>query len=143
MVVVPVFANFVVSYGATDTARYELIGTRGRLSLDHAYDLVEPMELELIQDGKRRTRTFKKRDQVAAEVDYFARCVREDREPEPSAEEGLADIHVILAIEESMRTGRVVAVDAVEQHRRPDPDQEIRFPMHRRPELVDVESPSQ
>jgi predicted dehydrogenase len=135
-------AQFVASYGAADTARYELVGTEGSLVLDHAYDLVETMRLELTRDGKTRTRTYKRRDQVGAEIEYFARCIREDLEPEPSAEEGLADVRVILAIERAAHTGRAVSIDPVELVRRPEPDQELRVPMHSKVRLVEVEPPT-
>lgn len=135
-------AQFVASYGAADSARYELIGTDGTLVLDHAYDLVETMKLELIRDGRTRTRTYRRRDQVGAEVEYFARCIREDLEPEPSAEEGLADIRIIEAIARSARTGRAIAIDSTERSRRPEPEQAVRVSMHGKPKLVDVQPPS-
>ncbi len=52
------------------------------------------MELEhhLRVDGKTKEKTFKKRDQFAPELVDFSRCIREDREPEPSGEEGIADV---------------------------------------------------
>jgi glucose-fructose oxidoreductase len=135
-------AQFVASYGAADSARYELHGTDGTLVLDHAYDLAETMKLELVRDGRTRTRTYRRRDQVGAEVEYFARCIREDLEPEPSAEEGLADIRIIEAIALAARTGRAITIDSHERTRRPEPDQEIRVPMHGKPRLVEVQPPS-
>jgi predicted dehydrogenase len=135
-------ATFVASYGAADTARYQLIGTEASLSLDHAYDLVETMKLEVVRDGKTSTKSYRRRDQVGAEVEYFARCIRDNRDPEPSAVEGLADVRIILAIQEAGRTGRAVAVDRVEDVTRPQPEQELRVPMHGRPRLVDVEPPT-
>jgi predicted dehydrogenase len=135
-------AQFVASYGAADTARYELVGTEGTLVLDHAYDLAETMKLELTRDGKTRTRTYRRRDQVGAEIEYFARCIREDFEPEPSAEEGLADVRIMLAIERAAHTGRAVTIEPIEDVRHPEPDQEVRVPMHGRPRLVGVEPPT-
>jgi predicted dehydrogenase len=135
-------AQFVASYGAADTARYELVGTEGTLVLDHAYDLAETMKLELTRDGKTRTRTYRRRDQVGAEVEYFARCIREDLDPEPSAAEGLADVRIIRAIDEAARTGRAVTIEPIEDRQRPEPEQEIRVPMHSKPRLVAVQPPS-
>jgi predicted dehydrogenase len=134
-------AQFVASYGATDTARYDVIGTDGTISLDHAYDLVEPMHLEVV-NGSHRERTYKKHDQVAAEVAYFAQCIREDVDPEPSGEEGLADVRAIRAIERAGRTGRAVGIERVENVRRPVPEQAIEVRMHKQPSLVGVQPPT-
>jgi predicted dehydrogenase len=135
-------ASFVASYGAADTSRFEVIGTEGSLVLDNAYELADTMTLTVTRGGTTRTRTFRRRDQVAAEVEYFARCVRDGREPEPSAIEGLADVRVILAIEEAAHTRRAVGVDPVDKPVRPSPEQELRFPMHGKPRLVGVEPPT-
>jgi predicted dehydrogenase len=135
-------ASFTCSYGAADSARYEVIGTEGSLALENAYELADTMTLSITRDGKTRKRTFRRRDQVAAELAYFADCVRDGVEPEPSAEEGLADVRTILAIEEAAHTRRAVHVDRVDKHDRPGGDQELRFPMHGKPRLVGVEPPT-
>jgi glucose-fructose oxidoreductase len=134
--------SFVASYGAADTARFEVIGSEGSIALDNAYELADTMTLTVTRGGSTRTRTFRRRDQVAAEVEYFARCIHDGREPEPGAIEGLADVRVILAIEEAAHTRRAVGVDRVDKRDRPSPDQELRFPMHGKPRLVGVEPPT-
>ncbi len=136
-------ATFVASFGAADHARYEVIGTRGTLQLDHAYDYAEAMKLEVTTDHKPRIKRYKKRDQVAAEIEYFARCVRDDVEPEPSGREGLADVRIMLAIYQAARSGAAVDVAPVAD-RRPVPAQEIHVPpASGKPPQVDIESPSE
>jgi predicted dehydrogenase len=130
-------ATFVASFGAADRARYEVIGTRGALSLDNAYEYTaETMTLEVTRDGKSRRKRFGKRDQIAAEIEYFARCVRDGVVPEPSGREGLADVRTVLAIYESARTGRAIELGAVERDRPPTPDQRIHVPAHGKPPMV-------
>jgi hypothetical protein len=95
-------------------------------------------------EGKHgdKTRKFPKRDQIAAEIAYFAKCVRENRDPEPSGWEGLADIRILQAILTSARFGRSVPIDPIPRPHRPDISQEIRVAPHDLPPLVDVEQPS-
>jgi hypothetical protein len=100
--------------------------------------------MRLHVDGKHgdKVRTFPKRDQIAAEIEYFARCIRDDLDPEPSGWEGLADIRILQAIQASARFGRAVPIDPIPRPRRPDLGQEIRIPPHTMPLLVDVEQPT-
>lgn len=56
-------------------------------------------------------------DPVVEELAEFARCVRNKTRPEVGGEEATADIAVLDAIVESIRTGRAVAVDGKEELR--------------------------
>ncbi|HEX7842209.1 MAG TPA: Gfo/Idh/MocA family oxidoreductase [Kofleriaceae bacterium] len=136
-------AQFICSFGACDRAHYQVVGTEGYLTLDNAYEYAAE-EMRLHVDGKhgQKTRTFPKRDQIAAEIEYFARCIREDLDPEPSGWEGLADVRILQAIQSSARFARAVPIDPVPRPRRPDLGQEIRIPAHELPLLVDVEQPA-
>jgi glucose-fructose oxidoreductase len=136
-------AQFICSFGARDRAHYQVVGTEGFLTLDNAYEYAAE-EMQLHVDGKHgvKTRTFHKRDQIAAEIEYFARCIRDDLDPEPSGWEGLADVRILQAIQASARFGRAVPIDPVPRPRRPDLGQEIRIPAHELPLLVDVEQPT-
>lgn len=135
-------AQFTCSFGAYDRAFYQVIGTHGFLTLENAYDYTTEMRLEIEGTAGRRARTFEKRDQIAAEIEYFARCLREDRDPEPSGWEGLADVRILQAILASARFGRTVPIEPLARPRRPDLGQEIEIPAHDLPPLVDVEQPS-
>jgi predicted dehydrogenase len=50
------------------------------------------------------------KDHFGSEMDYFAECIRENREPRTPGEEGLRDMKVITALYESARSGRAVKV---------------------------------
>jgi predicted dehydrogenase len=137
-------ATFVASFGAADRARYELIGSEGYLALENAYEYAaDAMTLTVERRGRRRTQKLEKRDQIAAEIEYFARCVLEGVEPEPSGLEGLIDVRVMLAIQEAAHSGRVVSLDPGHPPRRPEPGQALRVPAHGVPETLHVESGSQ
>lgn len=136
-------AQFTCSFGAHEHKMYQLIGSEGVLTLDHAYDFGADMHLTVSSPHGTKTRTFAKRDQVAAEVAYFARCIREDREPEPSGWEGVADIRIIQALQDSARFGRTVSIEPLAPRRRPDLGQEIAIAPHDKAPLVDVDPPTQ
>ena len=135
-------AQFTCSFGASDRSHYEIVGTRGVLTLDNAYEYAADMKMTVSSEHGQRERTFERRDQIAAEIEYFARCVREDRDPEPSGWEGLEDVRIIQAIQAAARFGRSVPIDPIVRPRRPDLGQEIHIPPHDQPGLVDVQSGS-
>ena len=135
-------ATFTCSFGATDVSRYTLIGTEGLLTSDPAYEYAMEIKHELTIGGKRKTRTFPKRDQFAAELVYFSDCILQNKEPEPSGIEGLADVRIVEAIYESARTRKVVEFPELPATRRPTARQEIHLPAHDKPKMVRAKSPS-
>jgi glucose-fructose oxidoreductase len=133
-------APFIASFGAADRARYEVIGTTGSIELENAYEYSTAIDLTLRQGDKTRRRRHGKRDQVAAEIAYFARCVRENRDPEPGGHEGMGDVRIMLAIHEAARSGVAVDLGEVEHDRPPTPGQEIHVAAHGEPGTVHVQS---
>jgi glucose-fructose oxidoreductase len=130
-------AQFSCSFGAYDHSALAVVGDKGRIRMDPAYDYAGPLTVEVEITGKRPQRkTFGKRDQVAAELIAFARCIREDREPEPSGEEGLADLCVLEAIQRAVESGRAERVERISRRARPSKTQAIRRKPHGMPELV-------
>jgi glucose-fructose oxidoreductase len=136
-------ATFVCSFGAADQATYDMVGTKGSLKLLNAYEYVAPIQMHVTIQGRQRTREFSKRDQFAPELVYFSDCVLNDREPEPSGQEGLADVRVIEAIYKSAASGKAVMVPATAKSKRPSMGQEIKRPPVRKPKLVHAKSASE
>jgi predicted dehydrogenase len=137
-------ASFTCSFGAADRSTYSITGTRGSITLDPAYEYAEGLAYEMRLNGRKRAKSFGKSDQFAAELLYFSDCIHNDREPEPSGEEGLADIRIIEAMHRSIRAGRWVSVELPRRRQRPTMRQEIRRPaVPREPPLVNVQSASQ
>lgn len=135
-------ANFICSFGAADRSRYEIVGTKGSVVCEPAYEYAEGLAYELSIGDKKRRKKFAKSDQFAPELIHFAKCVRAGRRPEPSGKEGLIDIAILEAIHRSIQSGRweSVAVPQIKMHR-PSLDQEIRRPaVPREPKLVQAES---
>jgi predicted dehydrogenase len=135
-------AQFTCSFGAHDRAYYQIVGTEGYLTLANAYEYAAEMKLHIHGTHGEKHRSFAVRDQIAAEIAYFARCIRDNIEPEPSGWEGLADVRILQALQASARFGRSVPVDPIPRPKRPDLAQEIRMPAHELPPLIDVEQPS-
>jgi len=135
-------ATFTCSFGAADVGRYSLIGTKGGLTADPAYEYVSTLKQKIKIGEKTITRKFPKRDQFAAELVYFSDCILKNKEPEPNGLEGLADVRVVRAAYESARTGRVVELPALPPKKRPTSQQEIQRAPHAKPQTVNVKSPS-
>jgi predicted dehydrogenase len=135
-------ATFVTSFNASDVAAYRIVGTKGDLHVDPAYEYAEGLEYRLTVDGKTSTRKTGKHDQFGPELVYFSDCILNDREPEPSGEEGLQDVRIVEGLYESARRGRPVRMPRFEKRSRPTARQRISRPGIRKPELIKVQSAS-
>lgn len=135
-------ANFTISFGSFDSSDYEVIGTKGRIRLEHAYDYESDMKLRLFTPEKESVKTFKKRDQFSAELLYFSDCIIRNKEPEPNAAEGLADIKVIEAIYRSIKYGKPVAINNVVKLMYPNPKMLINKPGIKRRRTYHASGPS-
>jgi glucose-fructose oxidoreductase len=134
-------ASFSCSFGGADRSTYSVTGTRGSITLDPAYGYSQGIESELRVGERKRRRRFGKRDQFAAELQYFSQCILDDRAPEPGGTEGLADVRIIEAMHRSIRSGRWVDVPTPSRGRRSTAGRNIRRPaVPREPELVGVQS---
>jgi glucose-fructose oxidoreductase len=134
-------ANFVCSFGAADRSRYEVVGTKGSVVVDPAFEYAEGLSYEVTLGGKKKRKKFAKSDQFAPELVYFAKCIRANKRPEPSGVEGLIDVAIIDSIHRSIRTGGWAVVEAPQKRRRPSIRQEMRRrPVPREPQLVQAES---
>ena len=138
-------ATFICSFGAADSAEYQVVGTEGSVHLKNAYEYVMPIEMEVKIGEKSQKRVFPKRDQFAPELIYFSDCILKDKEPEPSGAEGLNDVRIIRAIFKSARDGKRVRLTGMKAKKtRPTMRQEIRRPpVKEEPELVRAEAGSQ
>ncbi len=132
-------AAFTVSFGAFNSSDYEIIGTKGRIRLENAYEYAAPMELRTFlksqNEMKHTTRKFKKRDQFSAELLYFSDCIQKDREPGPNAMEGMADVKIIEAILSSIYTKSPVSLEPIKKSNYPGEKQKFTRPGVRKRKL--------
>jgi glucose-fructose oxidoreductase len=135
-------ATFICSFGAADTGTYEIVGTKGLLRMNNAYEYVAPIEMQINIDGKEQNREFSRRDQFAPELIYFSDCILKNKEPEPSGVEGMNDIRIIQAIHRSAQTSKPVKLPNLKKQARPSLKQEIKRPPVRKPDVIRAKSPS-
>ena len=135
-------ATFSCSFGAADVSAYELVGSKGHLRVDPAYELADELKHVLTVKGQARKRSFPKRDQFAPELLYFSDCILQNREPEPSGREGLLDVRIINALYRAAEKAKAVKIPRVKKRVRPAMEQEIRRPAVKKPSLVNARAPS-
>jgi glucose-fructose oxidoreductase len=136
-------ATFTCSIGACAVSSFRVLGTKGELRVEPSYELAGDLTHHLTVGKRKSQRTFKKRDQFAPELVYFSDCVAKGVNPEPSGEEGLADVRVIEALRQSAaRGGKPVDLYELHRDKRPSARQEIHRPPVREPELVHARAPS-
>jgi glucose-fructose oxidoreductase len=136
-------AAFVTSFNAGDVGEYRIVGTKGDLHADPAYEYAEGLSFTLTVDGKTQRKRIGKRDQFAPQLLHFSDCILNDRDPEPSGEEGLQDVRIVEALYRSAKTGRAVSIPPFRDSKRPTGRQRITRPGIPKPELVKVQSASE
>ncbi|HWN19084.1 MAG TPA: Gfo/Idh/MocA family oxidoreductase, partial [Gemmatimonadales bacterium] len=97
-------ASFTCSFNGADVGAYRVVGTKGDLVMNPAYEYAEGLTQRVTIDGRTRERTFPKRDQFAPELISFSECILTGAAPEPSGWEGFADVRVIRALYRSADT---------------------------------------
>jgi predicted dehydrogenase len=135
-------ASFSCSFGAASVSTYQIVGTKGDLRVDPAYAWQGELTHYLTIDGETQEQTFAGRDQLAAEFVYFADCILQNKDPEPSGQEGLIDVRIIRALYDSIETGKPITVENFDRRQRPSAQQSIkRPPQSESPDLVHAAPP--
>jgi len=136
-------ASFGISQAGAGVSSYQVVGTRGDLRVEGAYDYVGGRRYFLTVDEKTKKKKFKAADQFAPQLIYFARCIREGLEPEPSGYEGMSDVRVLAALMESAKAGVAVPLEPWERKTGPNLGQLIKKPPVRgKPATVHAPSPN-
>jgi predicted dehydrogenase len=134
-------ATFVVSFGSAEVSRYELVGTKGRVVLEPAYGYSEKLRQVVTIGDHTEEKTFARTDQFGGEIEAFSSCLVENRTPEPSGREGLADVRIVEAIFDSDARGRTVRLAPFPKPQRPSGKQVKRKRPVKKPRTVDVDAP--
>jgi len=98
------------SWGGATESFIHIIGEKGWATLSPAFQADEERRLFGRIGGRWFEKKYKVMNEVALELDAFADCIRHNREPGPSGEEGLRDVAVIQAIYQSADEGRTVSI---------------------------------
>jgi predicted dehydrogenase len=131
-------AAFTVSFASGDADVYEIVGTKGSLRVEPAFEYEGQLAYKLKIGEKEQEKTFSARDQFGAETVYFSDCVLKSKTPEPSGLEGLADVRIIQAIHESAASGKVVKLGKFPDKGRPSLEQQIKLPPSKKPKLINA-----
>ena len=134
-------AQFVVSYGTNPVSECRMVGTKGDLRLSPAFAYDKPIEQWLTVGEKTEHTKFPRRDQFGGETKYFSDCILDDHHPEPDGLEGLADVRVMKAIEESLRSGKPAEVRSQGHKSPPSIEQVEKLPAVEPGELVHAAPP--
>ena len=115
-------AMFTVSYAASSVDNYIVVGTKGSIMMTPGFGFGKAFEQFVTISDRKSHESFKTTDQFGGEMQYFSNCILKDKQPEPNAEEGYADIRVIEGILEAVKTGGSVRLPAFSRTRRIDTD---------------------
>ncbi len=136
-------AVLTCSFGAAPADAYQVVGTKGEMWLQPAFDYHTEPKMRLKIGEKEKETKFDTVDQFGGEIEYFSRCVLEDREPEPSGQEGLADIRIVQALLQSARSAQPVKLGPFEKSVHPSEKQKMeKAPIKPEKDLVDAQSAS-
>jgi predicted dehydrogenase len=135
-------AQFTVSNSIAGVSSFRVSGTEGNLHVEPAYEYSDKLEHHLTINEETSHESFRKRDQFAPELEYFSRCILEDREPEPNATEAICDLRVVEAILESAASGKPIPLEPHQRARRPSPEQEQQKPPVSKQRPIHAPSPS-
>lgn len=136
-------ASFTCSFGAAPTDTFRVVGSKGDVRLEPAFEYVGSLVRHLTVGERTTVKRYPPSDQFAAELVEFSSCVLEGREPEPDGWEGLADVRIIEAALRAAREHRPVRLEPVTRRRRPGGTQRRHRPPVAEPEAVNAESPDQ
>lgn len=108
-----VVANCLTSYGIQKTATLRVLGEQGTALMDPAFTY-QGLSLT-ISDGQGDFQPkLPDEDQFGLEMDHFAGCIRQGKQPWTPGEEGVQDHRIMDAIYESARSGQVVRLEPVQ-----------------------------
>jgi predicted dehydrogenase len=108
-------AHCECSFGSARSEQYRVLGAKGYIEMDPAFGY-QGLRLFLKQgsadqgDEQLNELRIKPINQFAAEMDHFSECILNNQTPRTPGEMGLADMRIITAIHEAMRSGKVVRV---------------------------------
>ena len=136
-------AAFTLSYNGGDVDDYRIVGNKGSIFSDPAYQVAKAMEHKRIVEKKTSEESFKETDHFGGELKYFSDCILQGTDPEPDGEEGMLDVRVLEAIERALQTGEVQKLAPYKRTKRPRVDQAVELSAVKVPKLVGVHQPSE
>ena len=135
-------AQFSVSYYGNSISSLIVAGTKGSIHLGPAFAFGKSLEQNVTIGDKQSHESFKSTDQFGGELKYFSDCILNEVDPEPDAEEGLADLRVIEGALRALASGRSEVLPAFERRRRIDLAQVQKLSMVKAPDPIGASGPN-
>ena len=129
-------ANFHVSFGTALSDSYKIIGSSGEIDVDNAYRFEVGRQVRVTRDGAVTVKDYANCDDFSGQTAYFSDCILKGVRPEADGEEGLADMRVLLAIEQAAKTGKAQKIASPPRLAHPAIDMARSFPQVKRRLLV-------
>ena len=137
-------ASFMLAYNGGNVDDYRIVGSRGSIMADPAYQVNKAIKLKIVTgEDKEAGFSPSATDHFGGELKYFSDCVMNGVNPEPDGEEGMLDVRVLAAIEQSLLQGKPVMLEPYTRKRRPDTNQAVELRKPKEPELVNAHKPSE
>ncbi len=135
-------AQFVVSYYGNSIDTYLAVGTKGSVQMNPAYMYGMSLEQYVTIGETKSHESFKSTDHFGGQMKYFSDCILNGSDPEPDGQEGYADVRVLEAAVEAMKTGRSQTLPPFTRTRRIDTAaQKQTLSAKKTPELVNASNP--
>lgn len=122
-----VLASFICGYDVHESRRYRVHCPTGWIGMDPAFSYSRLRMEEAHAEGKLEHRAqpaLEPENQFALEIDHFAACIKEGRQPFTPGEEGLQDHRIMEAIYESASARKPVSLPRIDKRnafRGPEP----------------------
>ncbi|MCX7348637.1 MAG: Gfo/Idh/MocA family oxidoreductase [Alphaproteobacteria bacterium] len=124
--------QFVASFGGDDIDQYRVVGTTGQIEVSSGYRFDRPITVRLTRGGKTEETCFPQYDHFSGQIDYFSDCIQKGLKPVADGADGLADVVIMRAIEQSAATGMAQKISLAPAARHPVKDMARSFPMAER-----------
>lgn len=116
-------AQFMISFESGSTDMFRVMGTEGQITMEAAYEFQTTPRMSIVRDdGKNEELTFPDCDHFGGQTEYFSDCIMKGVQPEPDGEEGLCDMHALLAMEQAALTGEMQEINAKSRPSHPTRD---------------------
>ena len=136
-------ATFITSFNAADVAAYRIVGTKGDLHADPAYEYAEGLAYTLTIDGKTTRKASASAISSRRSCCTFPTAFSATGSRSHPAKKGLQDVRIVQALYQSARPGKSGGASAFMKHQRPTGRQRITRPGVKKPALIKVQSASE
>lgn len=136
-------AQFVISYYGNTMQSYNVVGTKGNITMDPGYMYGKSLEQSAMIGQKESSKSFKNTDHFGGEMKYFSDCILNATDPEPDGEEGYADVRVLEGILQALKTGQRQELEPFTRSKRIDTSaQKETLSAQKSPDLVKTSNPA-